>query len=159
MTNRRPPRTRFGTPSQPMRPTPNPKAAAPAGSRSNTKSPERVSPLAARLGSPPRGAPPNPRRLVPRRDAKAGVQAPPGPSTLGSKSEAATRARRALGAPQSPTRSTGDPTLCRLLETALDAPYAKGADPDTLTHGFHAYPARMHPAVARVLVEGVSERG
>ncbi len=30
---------------------------------------------------------------------------------------------------------------------------ASAEDPDTLTHGFHPWPARMHPAIARVILE------
>ncbi len=41
----------------------------------------------------------------------------------------------------------GDDDVATLLSTALDLAATESAD--TLTHGFHAYPARMHPAIAR----------
>ncbi len=51
----------------------------------------------------------------------------------------------------------GDPAygfvLRRALESAADAP------DDRLTHGFHVYPARMHPAIARVVLEELFEGG
>ncbi|MBI2897725.1 MAG: hypothetical protein HYY06_29475 [Deltaproteobacteria bacterium] len=48
------------------------------------------------------------------------------------------------------TRARGDPRVAALLRAALE----RGSEPETrsLTHGFHAYPARMHPAIARHLV-------
>ncbi len=44
----------------------------------------------------------------------------------------------------------GDPELARPLVRALEA--SRG-EPDTLTHGFHSYPARMHPAIARRVLQ------
>jgi hypothetical protein len=127
MSNRRPPRTKFGSPPQPMRLTPNPKAARPAGARLIVKPPPRAMPERTQHAPPPRSAP-------------------------------QPRPRHALSAPQAPTHAAGDPALADLLHRALDAAYARDADADTLTHGFHSYPARMHPAIARVLIHGLSER-
>src|SRR5690606_37444536 len=33
------------------------------------------------------------------------------------------------------------------------------ADPDAFTHGFHAWPARMHPAIATTLIERYTDVG
>ncbi len=44
----------------------------------------------------------------------------------------------------------GDPELARLLVRALEA---SREEPDSLTHGFHSYPARMHPAIARRVLQ------
>jgi len=48
------------------------------------------------------------------------------------------------------TAVTGDPERGRVLAAAL----ARGSSEDTrsLTHGFHTFPGRMHPAIARALV-------
>ena len=45
----------------------------------------------------------------------------------------------------------GDPSFGFVLRRALEA--ADEAPDDRLTHGFHVYPARMHPAVARTVLE------
>ena len=44
----------------------------------------------------------------------------------------------------------GDPELAKPLVRALEA---SREEPDTLTHGFHSYPARMHPAIARRVLQ------
>jgi 16S rRNA G966 N2-methylase RsmD len=36
---------------------------------------------------------------------------------------------------------------------------AQAEDPDTLTHGFHSYPARMHPALARTVLTALGGAG
>jgi hypothetical protein len=66
------------------------------------------------------------------------------------------RQRRALSAPSGPVRAEGDPTLARLLTTALDVP--PGDDARALTHGFHTYPARFHPQLVRALLDGLPPR-
>jgi len=66
----------------------------------------------------------------------------------------AERPRRALGNVGGPIHAEGDPALCGVLARALEA--AAAEDPDRLTHGFHAYPARMHPAVARTVIAELS---
>jgi hypothetical protein len=52
----------------------------------------------------------------------------------------------------------GEPALARLLERALDVRVSEERVLADL-HGFHSYPARMHPDTARTLVEGLSRRG
>lgn len=61
---------------------------------------------------------------------------------------------------------TGDPATSAVLAEALDvapAPEPKGGQDDeadrTHVHGFHAYPARMHPWTAARLVRGLSADG
>jgi len=46
----------------------------------------------------------------------------------------------------------GEPALAEALAEALAAATAEADLAESLTHGFHAYPARMHPATARHLV-------
>ncbi|MFT5353567.1 MAG: hypothetical protein ACI9KE_000766 [Polyangiales bacterium] len=58
--------------------------------------------------------------------------------------------RRPLTQRGLPTRGRGDATLLGHLEAAWSA---ADADPDELTHGFHSYPARMHPLLARRCLE------
>ncbi len=48
---------------------------------------------------------------------------------------------------------TGDPATAERLADAWRA--AREAPGDTLTHGFHTYPARLHPAVAARLLDGL----
>ena len=54
---------------------------------------------------------------------------------------ALTQARRAA-----PVHTAGDARLAGALAEALDV---AGAAPLDLTHGFHTFPARMHPLTAR----------
>lgn len=51
-----------------------------------------------------------------------------------------------------------DPEVARVLERAL---HVAREDPETRAHvhGFHSYPARLHPLTAARLIEGFSERG
>lgn len=51
----------------------------------------------------------------------------------------------------------GDPAFAFPLASAMRAQTAEKRD--TLTHGFHAYPARMHPAVAREVLEQLQTGG
>ena len=51
----------------------------------------------------------------------------------------------------------GDRPLAELLARAFSESAVE--DPDTLTHGFHTYPARMHPAVPRVLLRALTTSG
>jgi len=60
------------------------------------------------------------------------------------------RRRTALSQGGGKTRARGDPKLATLLRRALEAP--EDVEGDALTHGFHAYPARMHHMVARTLL-------
>lgn len=59
--------------------------------------------------------------------------------------------KRALSGIQPPTSKSGDEALSEVLFEALVA--AAEDDPDTHTHGFHSYPARMHPSIASVLLD------
>jgi SAM-dependent methyltransferase len=67
------------------------------------------------------------------------------------------RPRRALSHHGGPIEVRGDRAaaapLVEAFERAADAPF------DTLTHGFHTYPARMHPAIARALVAALTSPG
>jgi hypothetical protein len=60
-------------------------------------------------------------------------------------------------APREDTLVAGDEALAEVLAEALDA--AAPTERDTLTHGFHAYPARMHPETARVVLEALAPAG
>ena len=59
--------------------------------------------------------------------------------------------------PRAPGRlvAGGDPAAADALAAALRAPAADHDIAESLTHPFHSYPARLHPATARVLVEFV----
>lgn len=61
------------------------------------------------------------------------------------------RQRRSLSNVGGEVSVRGDPALGYVLRRALEA--AADAPDDRLTHGFHVYPARMHPAVARTVLE------
>lgn len=75
----------------------------------------------------------------------------PGGSRFTERSEHGPMAsRRPLTQRGLPTRGRGDATLLGHLEAAWSA---ADADPDELTHGFHSYPARMHPLLARRCLE------
>jgi len=60
------------------------------------------------------------------------------------------RQRRALSAASGPVSTAGDPALARLAGEALAVP--PEAESRLLTHGFHSYPARFHPLLARKLL-------
>lgn len=66
------------------------------------------------------------------------------------------RRRTALSQPPAEVRRSGDPELAELLAQALEG---AGEDPDRWTHGFHVYPARMHPAIAARLADRFAEPG
>lgn len=65
--------------------------------------------------------------------------------------------RRALSSQGGPRRAWGDTALRVALERALDA--AASEPVDVLTHNLHAWPARMHPSLARVLIEELARDG
>ena len=76
--------------------------------------------------------------------------------------------RRSLTHVGGTARTAGDAAIAAKLAEALDvrpAPTpgersAEGDDPDRAhVHGFHTYPARMHPETAARLVRALSERG
>ena len=54
--------------------------------------------------------------------------------------------------------SGGEPLLAERLERALAVAARDRVVVDSLTHPFHTYPARMHPATARALVELFCDR-
>lgn len=60
------------------------------------------------------------------------------------------RIRRSASAPLGAIRVDGPPRLADALGHALEG---TTAEPDTLTHGFHAWPARMHPMLAGALLD------
>lgn len=63
-----------------------------------------------------------------------------------------TERRRALSDIGGEVQTSGDPTTCARLTTVLSEDF----DADTARihlHGFHTYPARMHPAMARRAIE------
>ena len=90
-----------------------------------------------------------PRFPRPRRN-KPGPPGAPGPHGPQGRSRRPRTALSAVREHRGVTRWSGDPSLGPALAAALDA----GHSPDSrgLTHGFHTYPARMHPAIARALV-------
>jgi SAM-dependent methyltransferase len=61
--------------------------------------------------------------------------------------------------PRAPGRISADGvrTSAEALVAALRAPHVDHEVAESLTHPFHSYPARMHPATARVLVELVGQ--
>lgn len=71
--------------------------------------------------------------------------------------EAQPRGRRALSSQFGPVESGGEPDIAQHLQVALES--VQNAEQDPLTHGFHAYPARMHYAIARHLLPVLSREG
>src|SRR5437879_1868468 len=51
----------------------------------------------------------------------------------------------------------GDSATAKMLVDALTAAQTDDETAETLTHPFHTYPARLHPATAKVLVELVDK--
>lgn len=62
----------------------------------------------------------------------------------------AIRPRTPLRTFHGPTSEGGDKAYSGILRDAMSE--AAHAPRDTLTHGFHSYPARMHPEIARILI-------
>lgn len=71
------------------------------------------------------------------------------------------RNRRALTNVGGPPLLSGDPDAARHLARALEVPTAIEGENETQphVHGFHSYPARLHPLTAARLVESFSKRG
>jgi DNA modification methylase len=67
------------------------------------------------------------------------------------------RARRALSNVGGLARADGDPRIAEILKRALETPPGEDAHREHV-HGFHSYPARLHPAIARAVVEGLAPR-
>lgn len=63
--------------------------------------------------------------------------------------------RRALEHQGGPAQRRGELEVAEVLARALEA--VDGAERDPLTHGLHAYPARMHYAIARSVLAAWSE--
>jgi hypothetical protein len=71
------------------------------------------------------------------------------------KGPAKNRQRRSLSAPGGSIRTDGEPALARRLGEALRQGTGELAVEDrALPHGFHSYPARFHPRLVRLLLEG-----
>lgn len=67
------------------------------------------------------------------------------------------RGRRPLTNVGGPTRTEGEPRIAAGLAEAMEL--AAREDPDALTHGFHPWPARMHRAIARVVIAKATRPG
>jgi DNA modification methylase len=65
------------------------------------------------------------------------------------------RQRRSLSMPKQPGKiyRDGDSEIAKLCVDALTAAQTDRETAETFTHPFHTYPARLHPATARLLVE------
>jgi hypothetical protein len=63
--------------------------------------------------------------------------------------------RRALSNVGGPVETWGDPSLCSIAARALEV---RADETRTMAHvhGFHSYPARLHPETAARLIEGLS---
>lgn len=64
--------------------------------------------------------------------------------------------RRALSHHGGSLRHGGDEGAARLLRKALER--AANESPDRLSHAFHSYPARMHPSIARSVIEDFADK-
>jgi len=67
------------------------------------------------------------------------------------------RIRRPLVQHGGPIRSAGPESMRDLLVRALEA--AARDETDTLTHGFHTWTARLHPSIAAVTIDALTNRG
>jgi len=69
------------------------------------------------------------------------------------------RQRRSLSMPRTPGKLHRDglTATATVLVEALTAAQSDRETGDTFTHPFHSYPARLHPATARVLVELIGD--
>jgi Putative RNA methylase family UPF0020 len=69
------------------------------------------------------------------------------------------RQRRSLSMPKTPGKiyRDGDSEIAKLCVDALTAAQTDRETAETFTHPFHTYPARLHPATARVLVELIAD--
>src|SRR5688500_2458815 len=65
--------------------------------------------------------------------------------------------RRALSSMRPPVSRSGDAKVAGVLFEALTR--AATDDPDTLTHGFHSWPARLHPAIAATILDARAKPG
>lgn len=69
------------------------------------------------------------------------------------------RQRRSLSMPKQPGKiyRDGNSAIAKICVDALTAAQTDRETAETFTHPFHSYPARLHPATARVLVELVAD--
>jgi hypothetical protein len=69
------------------------------------------------------------------------------------------RQRRSLSMPKTPGKifRDGDSAIAKICVDALTAAQTDHETAETFTHPFHTYPARLHPATARVLVDLVGD--
>lgn len=72
--------------------------------------------------------------------------------------DAPRRQRRALSHVGGEVSYTGDPDLKAMCEAALEQ-RSEESETRAHVHGFHAYPARLHPKTAKELVLGLSRSG
>jgi hypothetical protein len=80
------------------------------------------------------------------------------PSTVATETPAkAPRRRQALSQTSGPVSMRGDREVATALAEVMRE--AERGEPDRWTHGFHVYPARMHPAIARAACARWVERG
>lgn len=94
-----------------------------------------------------------------RREARPPAQKPrraPAPRKAAEPRRPLPPPRRSLSNVGGPVGLHGPADKSAILARALEA---SKLDADALTHGFHSYPARMHPGIARVLIEALSEPG
>ncbi len=92
---------------------------------------------------------PGPRKTPNKAPGRRAPVAPPPPPVV--------RQRRSLSQRGGEITSGGDEQLSSILSRALEA--SSAPPEDDLTHGFHSYPARMHPAIASLLIAELSEPG
>ncbi len=71
------------------------------------------------------------------------------------------RDKRSLSHVGGEVEVTGEPVAAALLAAAVDVPTSEASEElaRAHVHGFHSYPARMHPLTARRLVDGFSRPG
>jgi len=68
------------------------------------------------------------------------------------------RRRKPLGGLGGPIRMSGDKQVGEQLAECMRAA-SRGTEPEALTHPFHSYPARMHPGVARSVLQAFAPAG
>src|SRR5215210_1877969 len=81
----------------------------------------------------------------------------PQPAAARPERQSGGKQRRAMSMPRAPGRiyADGPRELAEALVAALRAPTIDHEIAESLTHPLHSYPARLHPATARILVDVV----